>query len=193
MKKGRALDDVKAIKGVDVIVQEEWKNHYDPTESRLTSITEASNLLKWIDEQPLNEDMIIEDIGQNKEWKLIPLSRPAKSNDMSRKMTYDYMRNKFTEDGIPFMYSNKQDEEKDEWITKVIDDLNMYLDDKNIQNKKLPIHSNELLTKITSLILSPIPTPSLTKSNRNLNQSTWSIDLDASSVDAGSYLYWPPK
>ena len=61
--------------------------------------------------------------------KLIPLDEPEKKNDMSSRMSYDYMRSKFIENGDPFIYSNKQDEVKDEWINKILNDLSMDLED----------------------------------------------------------------
>ena len=54
-----------------------------------------------------------------------------KKQDMDIKMSYEYMKNKFAESGNSFVFSNKQDTDKDIRINKIIDDLSMDLKDED--------------------------------------------------------------
>ena len=92
------------------------------------------NILSWVDDQVLTEKVIIKDVKNNKEWRLLSLDDHVKRNDMHSKMSYDYLRNSFAKTGDSFMYSKKQDQERDEWIIKLVDDINMDLKDQDRQN-----------------------------------------------------------
>ena len=317
MRKGRIHDDVRAIKEIYDELQRNWSDHYNPTEVKekikLPDNTKNKDLLRWVDDQKLDEEIVIEDVRAQRKWKLIPLDEQPKDRNMASKMSYDYMRNSFRETGIRFNFSNKPDQQKDIWIDKIIDDLQMDLEDEDrrsviltetppspmsinttmegilsnmmnldvdgitnlisqdfitnlpieediqrdplaIPSLKIKLNQNkeyeaenpplkgrkrvkeqtikyggvicnmtfsrdpdykkrlkkslaptkpltykmlnnlnpELPPKPPTPMLSPILTPS-PKNKNSVQDSQWSVDFDASFVDAGSHLLWPPK
>ena len=41
------------------------------------------------------------------------------------------MKSNFAKTGDPFLYSNKPEQDRDEWVVKLVDDINMDLEDQD--------------------------------------------------------------
>ena len=74
-------------------------------------------------------------------------------------MSYEYKKNSFRENGITFNFSNKLDQQRDIWIDKIINNLNMDLEDHNRRSIILtetppsPISINTTIENILSNIM----------------------------------------
>ena len=70
---------------------------------------------------------------------------------MPSRMSYEYMGNKFAQDGDPFMFSTKQDEERDKQIDKIVEDIKMdleYLDRRAVMNTSPPCSMDNTMNNI---------------------------------------------
>ena len=174
-RKGKAISDVKAIKEVYDLVQSKWKDHCGPTSNQFnpnlpSTSNNQENMLNWVDEQTLTEEVVIRDVNTNKEWKLQSLGKPEQKNDMSSKLSCNYMRSNFVKTGDPFLYSNKPEQDRDEWVVKLVDDINMDLEDKD--------------RRVVSIRRSPSPCETLGSLGVTMNNIlTNMMELDVEDID----------
>ena len=126
MRKGKSLDNINAIREIYEELHVIWEDHYcienSDEEIRLPNNKNDKNLLQWVDEQSLSEQIVIQDVKTNTMWKLIPLEIEAK-NDMASRMNYDFQMNRFKETGEPFCVRNYEPIDDKCWYDKLIGDL----------------------------------------------------------------------
>ena len=77
MRKGKSLDNINAIKEIYKELHAVWEDHYCSEnrneEIKLPNSKNDKNLLQWVNDQSLSDQIVIQDLKTNTMWKLIPL------------------------------------------------------------------------------------------------------------------------